>query len=645
MAKTTEFTNFATEHPNYFPGQYLLEEDFELQHKYLSDRQRYYNHSLHVSGIIEGLEVEVTQDKKSLLIKSGSAIDSKGNLVVSKVDITFSEFNNITSGELYIQYSQKQGVQQQENVDESYTRWIENPIFGFAATSPENGIKLAKLTISGDTITLDTNIREYSGLSLPNSNDKALTLRSGGNTNPNLAVLTGSLKIDGDLTVTGIISGKIDTENITSGILSVDRIPNLSADKITSGVLAVERISNLSADKITSGVLAVERIPNLSANKITSGSINGNINIKGSLTTQEGNVNLAGNQQIVFTDTGTTNKLKLQLWDGYGFGINGGTLFYTANGKHSWRDAESKERMLLTTGENGGLIVNGKGSSSFAGSLTVTGSLTVNTGGAYSWNKLVVTTTSEWGDGDNKYVTIGAGGAPGIMLSNPHVTWRDDRASIRYGRAGGIQSGSYWDVGVRKDGSFSFSLEGPNDQKLTIAKNGNISIEGEIVSKGINVEYDRTTHIEKDGALYRYNGQVYISIDDNLYIRDYSRNKYIHLDVLNQKINYSSDIKLKKNIQPLENGLQKILSLRGVTFEWKDDESCQQAHKQLGLIAQEVESIFPEIVQIGHDGIRSIHYIGLITPMIEAIKEQQKQISSLLMRLEEQQNNNVKLKN
>ncbi|NJL79223.1 MAG: hypothetical protein HC917_10885 [Richelia sp. SM2_1_7] len=188
MAKTTDFTTFATEHPNYFPGQYLLEEDFEIQHKYLSDRQRYYNHSLHVSGIIEGLEVEVTQDKKSLLIKSGSAIDSKGNLVVSKVDITFSEFNNITSGELYIQYFQKQGVQQQENVDESYTRWIENPIFGFAATSPENGIKLAKLTISGDTITLDTNIREYSGLSLPNSNDKALTLRSGGNTNPNLAV-------------------------------------------------------------------------------------------------------------------------------------------------------------------------------------------------------------------------------------------------------------------------------------------------------------------------------------------------------------------------------------------------------------------------------------------------------------------------
>ncbi|MDJ0800360.1 MAG: hypothetical protein QNJ51_26725 [Calothrix sp. MO_167.B12] len=78
----TDFTNFVTEHPNYFPGQYLLEEDFELQHKYLSDRQRYRNQSLHVSGIIEGLEVEVSTDKKQVEIKPGSAIDNKGNLIV-----------------------------------------------------------------------------------------------------------------------------------------------------------------------------------------------------------------------------------------------------------------------------------------------------------------------------------------------------------------------------------------------------------------------------------------------------------------------------------------------------------------------------------------------------------------------------------
>ncbi|WP_445626967.1 hypothetical protein [Nostoc sp. DSM 114167] len=512
MAKTTDFTNFGNERPNYFAGQYLLEDDFEIQHKYLSDRQRYHNQSLHISGIIEGLEVAVIQDTKSVQIKSGSAINSSGDLIILKENITFSDFKNLTDGVLYIQYAQGKQVQQQKDVPDSYTRWIEKPILGFSTTIPENSVNLGKLTIAQNTITLDANVREYSGLSLPNSNSKALTLRSGGNATPNLAVLTGSLKIDGDLTVTGTISGTIDTKNITSGILNVDRIanlstdkitsgtlnvdripnlstdkitsgtlnvdriPNLSTDKITSGTLNVERIPNLSTDKITSGTLNVERIPNLSANKITSGTIvgdltvNGNITgknlsisadgskrgalflasigdynhvlynnlsnidnegvwdgakwnvfnglnirvgsgsskstalyinntgnvaiginnpgdyklnvqgnqlLQGSLTIQEGKVSLDGSQQIIFSDNGTTNQLKLQLWSGYGLGINGSTLFYTANGNHSWRDNQNTERMLLSTAVDGGLTVKGTGSSSFAGNLTVTGSLSV----------------------------------------------------------------------------------------------------------------------------------------------------------------------------------------------------------------------------------------------------------------------------
>jgi hypothetical protein len=103
MANITNFTDFATGHPNYFPGQYLLEDDFELQHKYLSDRDKYHHRSLHVSGILEGLTVNLIQDKKSIQIKSGSAINSKGELIILKQDKEFSDFKNITNGELYIQ--------------------------------------------------------------------------------------------------------------------------------------------------------------------------------------------------------------------------------------------------------------------------------------------------------------------------------------------------------------------------------------------------------------------------------------------------------------------------------------------------------------------------------------------------------------
>ena len=90
------------------------------------------------------------------------------------------------------------------------------------------------------------------------------------------------------------------------------------------------------------------------------------------LAVSGGKVQLDGNQQLVFTNTDTTNNLKLQLWQGYGLGINGATLFYAANGNHSWRDTNgTNERMRLTTAANGGLTVLGTGDSSFGGNVGI----------------------------------------------------------------------------------------------------------------------------------------------------------------------------------------------------------------------------------------------------------------------------------
>ena len=88
--------------------------------------------------------------------------------------------------------------------------------------------------------------------------------------------------------------------------------------------------------------------------------------------TATGKISLPGAQQLVFADGDTSNNLKVQLWAGYGLGINGGTLFYAANGRHSWRDnAGTNERMALTTGADGALSVLGTGTSTFGGRLSV----------------------------------------------------------------------------------------------------------------------------------------------------------------------------------------------------------------------------------------------------------------------------------
>jgi len=106
-----------------------------------------------------------------------------------------------------------------------------------------------------------------------------------------------------------------------------------------------------------------------------------------------------------------------------------------------------------------------------------------------------------------------------------------------------------------------------------------------------------------------------------------------------------SDIRWKKNIQPISNGLSLIERLKGVRFEWRTDEfKDKQFEKgtQIGLIAQEVEPVIPEIVKTDTDGYKAISYEKLTAVLVEAIKEQNQQIKKLearIKKLEKKKNN------
>ena len=79
-----------------------------------------------------------------------------------------------------------------------------------------------------------------------------------------------------------------------------------------------------------------------------------------------------------------------------------------------------------------------------------------------------------------------------------------------------------------------------------------------------------------------------------------------------------SDIRYKKDIQTLPSALQNILSLHGVSYYWKDRDDDTQ---QIGVIAQEVEKIYPQLVHTNEDGYKSVAYANLVSPLIEAVKE------------------------
>lgn len=88
-------------------------------------------------------------------------------------------------------------------------------------------------------------------------------------------------------------------------------------------------------------------------------------------------------------------------------------------------------------------------------------------------------------------------------------------------------------------------------------------------------------------------------------------------------LNSTSDRSLKENIEPIDDALSKVLALQGVSFDWKDS-----GEKSIGLIAQDVEKVIPEVVS--DDGeIKRISYGNLVGLLIEAVKDQQKEIESL----------------
>ncbi len=93
-----------------------------------------------------------------------------------------------------------------------------------------------------------------------------------------------------------------------------------------------------------------------------------------------------------------------------------------------------------------------------------------------------------------------------------------------------------------------------------------------------------------------------------------------------------SDLAVKTDITPLPGALARLLQIRGVHFHWKD--LSRGEGPQVGVIAQEVEAVYPEVVEVDPDGHRRVQYAYLVAPLIEAVREQQQQLSDLRAELQ-----------
>lgn len=239
-----------------------------------------------------------------------------------------------------------------------------------------------------------------------------------------------------------------------------------------------------------------------------------------------------------------------------------------------------------------------------------------------------------------------------------------------------IQSAMYDAANGSKDSNLAFYTLGPNagagsntaTEKMVLDSGGNLAVDG-VVSSEVALRFynvvgpDITNQNSNSGASLAIRGggaansslalqsttgvgtSDYIGfyvgnngategmrINTSGYVGILNNNPTVALDVTGD-IEYTgtiadvSDRRLKKDIQNLMTGqLDKVLRLQGVSFKMIEDAA---GRTELGLIAQDVQEIFPELVQESSGGTLSLNYTGLIAPMIEAMKEQQAQIEDL----------------
>ena len=203
-------------------------------------------------------------------------------------------------------------------------------------------------------------------------------------------------------------------------------------------------------------------------------------------------------------------------------------------------------------------------------------------------------------DQSTDVITITSGGNVGIGMTNP-----DAQLEVRVSTSGAEDK--------------IFELVANDGRALSILQPDNTNNDDPFTFATNNAYLFRVDNT--DAFTIASGGNVGIGTTSPNYLLD------VRGSIGNNTTLHHSDIRWKKNVQSLPNSLDMVTRLRGVNFEWRRDEFADMnfpAGKRIGLIAQEVEEVIPEVVSTTDDGYKSVAYANLVAVLIEAVKEQQK---------------------
>lgn len=256
----------------------------------------------------------------------------------------------------------------------------------------------------------------------------------------------------------------------------------------------------------------------------------------------------------------------------------------------------------------------------------------------------------------------------GYTLPLIYLDTKDDgttewgRMGLIAGAIGGNTSRDYVNLDIADAGnglSGEVHFRGPNSDNVAIsgmgweadgADRGRISVMGNVARPDGNggsynpalihmqisnygTEQHGSLHMEDaDGSVYvdaNAYGDGVIAVGNGTGKVDISGNGNITASgsITGTTVTQTSDRRYKENIQPLSNSLANVRNMKGVSYYWKDKN--RGASRQIGLIAQEVEAIYPEFVHTNEEGYKSVNYAGMVAVLIEAVKELENQVKAL----------------
>ena len=230
-------------------------------------------------------------------------------------------------------------------------------------------------------------------------------------------------------------------------------------------------------------------------------------------------------------------------------------------------------------------------------------------------------------------------------------------------------SASYWHIYNDEGGHLAFGRSATigSSEKMRIDSSGNVGI-GEtsldanlhITGSPVVIKMERAGHrAMRMGTPDNSSKFIFADADDlksNIAIEiDSSRDVKItesvgigvaangtagRLDCSNDIVAFaSSDKRLKENIKPLDNALNKLDKINGVEFDWKKltEKEKETIHgntgHDVGVIAQEIEEVLPEVVQTRDNGYKAVKYEKLVPLLIESIKELKEEVNGLKSKL------------